>query len=134
MNNNILIPLIALIVGLLVGAGVIYKYKPRVVTETQVVSKDVVHNQIVTVTKVIKQKDGSEVSTTTATDTSVKVDNTVSKDIKAPNYHVTAGYDIGFTAVPSYSLQVEKRIAGPLFLGARAETRGAVGVVLGLEF
>lgn len=134
MNNNFLYPIIALVIGMLIGAGLIYKYKPRTVTETQVVTKDVIHNQILTVTKFVKQKDGTEVGTTTTTDTSTSTGTSVSKDIKAPNYHVSVGANIAFDAVPSYSVQVEKRVFGPVFVGVRGETRGAVGAMIGLEF
>ena len=55
----------------------------------------------------------------------VKSDTTV--QAPAPQYHVS----VGATIDRIYSVQIEKKVLGPISVGIRAETTGQVAAVLG---
>jgi hypothetical protein len=134
VKNVLLLGSTCLIIGLLVGACLTYKYKPRTVTKTEVVTQQVVQNHIVTIVKTVTAPNGSKTETETITDNTVHTEKEDKVKIKEPLWHVSAGVQTGLQFIPSYSLQVERRIAGPLFIGARGATDGVVGFTLGLEF
>jgi hypothetical protein len=53
----------------------------------------------------------------------------------AAKWHVSAGVATRFDREPPvYEAAVERRVLGPFFVGAYAQTSGAVGVRLGMEF
>lgn len=128
------IMIIVLLVGIGIGGIVVYKYKPHLMTQTQTIVKNVMQDHIITVTKTIVQPNGTKEIDTTITDNSIHTDNSNITIIKAPNWHVGLGASTEIDLSPVYSLQIEKRIAGPLFIGARAETKGTIGITIGIEF
>ena len=134
MKQQIVIYGVIAIVAAASGALAVYRWKPRIVTQTQIVTQNTVQDHIVTVTKEVVQPNGAKEIDTTITNNTVQVTHSDDTVTKAPMWHVDLGVNTGINLLPSYSLQVERRIAGPLWIGARAETRGAVGVVIGLEF
>lgn len=124
---------------LLTGFGlgvitVIHFSTPKTITvETQ---HDVIHNNIVTVTHTIKENDGTVDVTTTTTDHSQKIETDSKTAVQIqPNWLVSGTYGIDIhTLQPAYGLQVNRRILGPVFIGALLNTRGDVGLSLGFEF
>jgi hypothetical protein len=134
MRQNLVLGSSMLIIGLLLGGVGVYHYKPRTVTKTEVVTQQVVQNHIVTVVKTVIAPNGLKTETETITDNTVHTEKEDEVKIKEPLWHVSAGVQTGLQFIPSYSLQVERRIVGPLFIGARGATDGVVGFTLGLEF
>lgn len=122
---------IAGVIGAAVGAGVTKAYFPSTKIETVEVEKT--KEKIVTVTKERKNVDGSSVIETTKTE-----DRKISETTKtvatiappAPDWRISGGSD--FKAY--YRLEVQRRIVGPVHLGAFADTNKAVGLSLGVEF
>ena len=130
--------LIGLVVVLLV-AGISF-YEGRKTAPVQVQNVDHVndHNNIVTVTKIVKEKDGTTQETTTTTDTSTKasIDNkttvnpTVQKDKR-----LDLGIQYNFTELrQDYNVSFSKRLIGDLWLGARIDTNKTIGAFVGFEF
>jgi len=101
-------------------------------------TRDVVHNDVQTIVKTIKLPTGEVDTTTTTTDHSVKVDTDNKTAVQlqvAKNWLVSGVYSISIhTLEPSYGLQVNRRILGPIFIGANANTKGEIGLSLGMEF
>lgn len=134
MNYKLLLLIIT--VSLLLGAGMDHYLNPTIKnTET---TKEVIKNNIVTVTHEVKEKDGTIDTTTTVTDTSQKTDTSKSTQViilPKPNWLVSATYNTDIhTLQPSYGADVKRRILGPIFLGANADTSGRIGLTLGMEF
>ena len=125
----------------IISAVVTRYYFPKVQTQVQTVevTKEVVKNNIVTVTKIVKEKDGSETTTTTTTDNSV----TQTSDSKSKSKTIAASKDWVISGSvqtkfeglqPIYGVQVQRRILGPFYLGAMTNTDRAAGVSIGFEF
>jgi len=125
--------LIALTVGLLLGAGAGTFLFPQI-KEKQVEVEKIVKD-VITVTRVITKPDGTKEEVTTITDkTKENKTNTVTK--KASNWHASVGAKskIDRLEIDTYTVQVEKRIIGDLFLGITGSTDKTVGLTVGLEF
>jgi hypothetical protein len=133
MKNTI----IALIVGLLLGGGLGTFLFPQIKTKEVQVEKEVVVKDIVTVTKVITKPDGTKEEVTTTTDkTKENKQITSTKTVAKANWHVSASAKskIDKLQIDIYTVQVEKRIIGDLFLGVTGSTDKTVGLTIGLEF
>lgn len=113
------------------GASTRYLF-PATKTVENIVTKD----HVVTVVKQIKNKDGTTETDTTTTEDKNTTDNKVAiVAIRAiSNWHVGAGANIGLNLQPSYSVQVDRRILGPVFVGISGDTIGRVGAHLSVEF
>ncbi len=114
-------------------------YFPSLKTETLTVDHDIIHNNIVTVTKTIKEPNGETNTTTTTTDTSSKVDITSHESItvKQPQWTVSGLVANDFSRgllVPTYGAQVQRQILGPINIGAFGLTNGTIGVSVGISF
>lgn len=122
---------IALLIGLIFGAGAARHFYPR----TEIVEKEVVRTDVQTVT-VIKRPDGTN-ETVTTIDRSTRVED--KKSVSAPippQWLVTGGAGISSTGT-AYSLGVQKRLVGPMFVGVQAiaapgNTTGLI--TIGMEF
>lgn len=127
-----------LVVVAILSAVVTKYYFPRIETQTVETTKEIVKTDIVTVTKIIENKDGSKETTTTTTDhTSKNETSSSSKTVAATNkdWMVSVSGDIKTTTRDQYyELQVQRRILGPFYLGAKASTNQTVGVSVGFEF
>jgi hypothetical protein len=133
MKNTI----IALVVGLLLGGGLGTFLFPQVKTKEVQVEKEVVVKDIVTVTKVITRPDGTKEELITVTDkTKENKQTTSTKTVAKANWHtsISAKSKLSPVQVDIYTIQVEKRILGDLFLGAVVSSDKTVGLSIGLEF
>jgi hypothetical protein len=125
------------------SAGVTRYYFPQVTVETKTVEvqKDVIRNNIVTITSTMKLPNG-EVDTTTKT-----IDNTVHVDTDtktsqsmqlSPQKNWFVGAEASITGInfanPAYGVFVNRRILGPFYLGGSVNTKGEFGVSVGMEF
>lgn len=129
--------LILLVLVAAASAGITRYCFPKVEFKQVEVVKEVIHNDIKTIVHTITRPDGTKETVEETTDKSVKHE-TSSKEtiIAAKNQWM---FDIGARANPIdrvvfYDLQVQRRIVGPFFLGARASTDKTVGVSIGMEF
>ena len=132
MKQILIINCVILIVGAALGGALVYKSKAKPTSSVQ--TKTLVQNHVVTVTKTVIAPNGAREIDQTITDNTVhdiiqdKINN------KVPQWHVSLGASVDGKLLPSYNLQVERRLIGPLFIGARVETRGALGLVIAVEF
>lgn len=134
------------LVALAVGAYATRQFAPREVIKTQLVDHDVVKDHVVTVTKEITKADGTKEVDTVVTDDRKESDTkketvTDSKPIpqQKAQWFVTAGAGLDFSQVsnlanPIYQASVNRRILGPIYLGAYGNTKSQVGLQVGLEF
>lgn len=134
------------IVAMACGAALTRQFAPREVTKTQLVDHDVIKDHVVTVTKEIVRPDGSKEIDTTVVDDKKQDDvkkETIT-DVKPipqlkPQWFATVGAGLDASSLrdlsnPVYNLGVNRRILGPIYLGAWANTKSQVGIQLGLEF
>lgn len=123
--------LIALLLGAAAGSQLFPKTK-----EVEVV-KEVTKTDIVTVTKEVTRPDGTKESTTTTTDKSVE-----KKSAKATKTTAQSKWAVGLTAAKGldtpqetlYTVNVDYRLVGPLFLKATVNTNKQLGVGVQFEF
>lgn len=122
-----------------VSAAVTKYYFPRTETKIEIQEKETVKNNIVTQTHEIVKPDGSKEIDTTIVDTSTekkssKQNVTIIED-KTKNWSVSLGEDYNFTDKEEiYAFAVNRRILGPFFIGARANTKRELGLQLVFEF
>lgn len=123
-------------IALLIGAGLGSQLFPTVNTKEVEVEKERIVKDVVTVTKYITRPDGTTESTTTTTDKSKESKQaTNTKLTLAPDWHVSVAANTNNIALNDlrYTLQVERRIIGSLFVGANLSTDKTVGLSLGFE-
>jgi hypothetical protein len=132
VNNKTII--ILCLVSATAASALTHFYFPTV--KTVEVEKEVIRNNIQTVTHTVKQPNGAIDITTTTTDHS----QTVLTDTKK-EYNVNRDWVISAFAEtsikldsPSYGLQVQRRVLGPVFIGGLVNNKGNIGVSLGMEF
>lgn len=133
----------ACLVVAILSAGITRYYFPQVTVQTKTVEvqKDITQDNVRIVVQQVKKPDG-EVDTTTTT-----LDNTVHVDIDtkssqtaqlAPQKNWFVGADASITGVnfanPAYGLFINRRIAGPFYVGGAVNTKGEFGVSVGMEF
>ena len=108
--------------------------------KTVTVEKQVVveHKDVVTKTVETKKPDGTITTTTIVQDKSTTDTKSDTKDATVfakPSYKVDGL--IGYSwkdARQVYGAQIQKRFAGPVYLGAWGLNNGSVGVSVGIEF
>lgn len=135
MNTKIVVILVVAVAA--VSAGLTRYYFPQVQYKDVEVVKEVVRTDIHTVTKTIERPDGTKETIIDSTDKTVKHE-TSSKEvtIAAKNQWM---FDVGARTkltdmVIVYDLEVQRRIIGPFFLGAKVGTDSSVGLSVGMEF
>jgi hypothetical protein len=133
LKSIILIVLVAV-----AAAGITRYYFPKVEFRDVEVTKEVVRTDVKTIVKTVERPDGTKETTTETTDHSVKHE-TSTKDIQIAAkkdwmFDVGARLNVSNRDVIVYDLQVQRRILGPFFLGAKASTDKTVGVSVGMEF
>ena len=129
MKNNIIIAVIAFVVGAL-GAKMLF---PTVKEKTVEVEKEVVQKDIQVVTRIITRPDGTKEEQIITTDKSKE--NKESKSVKLiskPEWHISANGTV--SSNPVYGLQVERRIVGDIFAGVGYNTDNKITVSVGIEF
>jgi len=143
---DIKIKIILIVVALMAISYGVGRYlqpvKEVIKTETVIKTVTVNHVDTVTVVKEITKPDGTKEKTTTTTDKS-KIDTNTDSDTKTsivitnqkPQWKVSALLTTKQGSFgPVYGAMVERRILGPIFAGAFANTDKAVGLTVGLEF
>lgn len=133
----------AILLAALVGyAGGRYVVPGKVTIKTEVVTKEVevVKHDTVTVTKEIKNLDGTVETDTVVTDKDISStkstqDATSEKIVEnqKPQWKAQGLAGLTFQGQQIYGGDLERRIIGPVFLGAWGTNQGA-GVSLSLEF
>jgi hypothetical protein len=132
VRNYIITGLVCLVIGVLAGSALFPKVKEKTVeTEVERVVKDVQ-----TVIKVVTRPDGTKEEVTTIIDKSKQsTDKTSTKIIAKNDWHISASGSRTFTdSSMTYTLQVERRIIGDVFLGASVDSEKQVGLVVGIDW
>lgn len=98
--------------------------------------REVIKNNVVTVTHVVTAKDGTTDTTITTTDHSVLKQQEVQSVAAKPTINLSALVANDFTAIPKplYGLSISKEFLGPITVGAFGLTNGVVGLSLGYNF
>jgi hypothetical protein len=133
MKQTLIISVVALLIGIAAGSQLF----PTVKTKEVEVEKQVIVKDIITVTKVVTKPDGTTESTTTTTDkTKENKSATNTKTVAAPNWHASIAVNTDNIALNNlvYTVQVERRVLGDLFIGANVSTDKTVGLSLGASF
>lgn len=107
-------------------------FKPQETDAT----KEIVRNNVVTVTKYIKTPGGTVTRETTVTDHSVKQKDSLHVTVYKPsdwNISLSLSAD-SFTKPDIYGINIQRRILGPIFVGAQGNTKNQYGLSIGLEF
>jgi restriction endonuclease len=120
------------------SAGITRYCFPQVQVKSVEVTKEVVKNNIQTVIKTVVLKDGTTETTETINDQSTKL-ATDKKELTIAKkndwmFDVGARVKIDDRELILYDLQVQRRILGPFFLGAKLSTDKSVGLSVGMEF
>jgi hypothetical protein len=119
---------ISLVVGALIGGGLVRHYA----TETTTVTKEVVKNNVITVTHEVVKPDGTKVVDTTTTDKSTDSKKATVVETKAPKQLYTV--HVGIDSNRQYFGGVSKQVLGPLSVGLQASQNGTLGVMVGFSF
>lgn len=112
-------------------------YYPRVDVQTVETTKDVIKTDIRTVVKVVERPDGSKETVTETVDNTTRTtkDTKSHTEIKQKDWVLTVGARTQLTALePVYLVVVQRRVLGPVFSGLAADTKGSIGLTIGLEF
>lgn len=122
-----------------IGAALALYFKPnKNVVKTEYKDRIVTQNHITTVTKIVKVPGGAEETTTTVIDNSKTIDNKsgsmLQETVVQKNWLVGAGAGLDTHLQPVYSVQMNRRILGPIFIGAWGTTSKSGGLSLSLEF
>jgi hypothetical protein len=75
-------------------------------------------------------------------DTEIKREVVIQKEVQIEkvetpvmnNWHISASAGLTTEGQPLYGAQVDRRVLGPFYLGARADTGASASVVLGVDF
>ncbi len=107
-------------------------------TEMQVVEKEVIKYQVVTQIKEVVRPDGTKVTDTTIVDTGKSTKDVVTSvtvaQPPAMNKVAVAVNTERFAEPHSYTLTYERRLIGPMWLGASYNTKQVYGLTLAWEF
>lgn len=127
-------------------AGFVRYYFPKVETKTVTKIRTIIQNNIRTVTRIIVRPDGTKETVTEIVDRSTKEKDASKVATKAlqPQWRVAllTVKDFGprkSTAtlpareMPSYGIEVQKRLVGPVFVGVQY-VHPQAGISIGLEF
>ncbi len=129
LNSKVL----SLIVVASLAAGVILEKQLVAVKKETDTSK--ISNDITTVIKEKQNKDGSIEKDTTIVDKSKRDEKLISvAPILSPNWIVRGGYGLAKDLNAVYTVSVDRRILGPIFLGGWASSQQSAGVSLAIEF
>jgi hypothetical protein len=132
-------PLLLLCLLCTIGGGAMTKALwPRIAVQTKVVEHNVVVEKIVNKTTTVTKPDGTTIVTSHTTENRVDTDtkqvsSTQAKSEVRKDWLVSVGMQLDRTS-KSYTISVNRRILGPIYLGGSAATNGVVGFHLGVEF
>lgn len=112
-------------------------YWPNVESKTQVVERQVIKTDVVTVVKEVTRVDGTKEIVTTTTDKTVKKEDTKATEVKIAiksKYIFGGGIVSNFKDKPDYEISAGMRIIGPIFGQVKYQTNGSIGASLLIEF
>lgn len=123
-----------LIYAYLLSVVVAYWYGSQKEPKVEYKDKIVQQTDIKTIIKEIVRPDGTTEKVTSIVDNSTKVEKkTIST--KQAQWLFNIGVRNSLTEwKPIYSAQVQRRLAGPFYVGASADTDKQLGLYLGMEF
>jgi len=143
---------LAMLLGAILLAGLGYAFgryaqpaKVVIKTEIQTVEVEKKRNNIVTVTHEVEQKDGTKIIDTRTEDKSIEM-NTIDQTVKQtetitnakPNWKVQGLAGANYLHLTSdplvYTVDVEHRFIGPIFLGAYGRSDKEIGLSISVEF
>jgi hypothetical protein len=131
--DNIKLGAMSLALGAVIGFFICRQYSPRIETVDKVVEKEVVRNNVVTVTKTVTIPNGSTETTTIVTDRSVKAESKTDESHKTEI--VVKDWRIGLYTdskeLNHIKASLDRRILGNLSLGVLA---GADSIKIGLTW
>jgi len=137
MKNYIYTFVGALLIGLSIGWFLKPAEQKTVVQEKEI---EVVKKDVVTVVKEVTKPDGTKETTTTVTDKSKETGYKTSKNetvsIKDRDWALGlgAGVSLKERETTIYILDVNRRIAGPIWLGVTYQTDNFIGIKAIIEF
>lgn len=110
--------------------------KPTTITKTETIEKEIVRKDIVTTIKEVKRPDGTIEKTETIIDKS-KENKSIQKEyiaLQAKKIDWAVGLQANFKGLKqdSYSLSLDRRILGPLFLTVSGNTD--LGASIGIKY
>lgn len=138
LNNRLQLGI--LLVAIAASVSVTRYFFPRIETQTVDVIKEVVKTDVRTITKIIEKPDGTKETIIDHTDKSVEnKDQKHTQTTYAKNQWLVAGtvqqnLDNGLNLQPIYGVHIQRRILGPVFLGAMGSTDKRAGLSVGMEF
>lgn len=129
--------LVSFLSGAAIAAYIVKTYFPAIKTKTEQV--EVVKNNVVTVEKIIRHKDGTVEEVRTVTDKTEKKQETSKIETHNPKDQYLVGVSarvssIADIASPVYGIQAQRRLVGPLFLGLSVDTELQTVVTLSYSF
>jgi hypothetical protein len=127
---------IAGLVSFVAGAAIGKYFWPNVKVRTEIQEKEVIRKDIRTVTRTIKRPDGTKETVRESVDNSVQNSSRTAVHTVAgkPNWNLGVSVAAKVTELqPIYGLQASRRIIGPFFVGATANTVGQFGLLLEIE-
>lgn len=133
LNNT----LILMAVSAAISAAATKFYFPNIQSKTVEIEKEVIKNNVVTVVRTVERPDGTKETTSETTDRTVKKDTSTKEaiTIARKDWLVSASVGTKFTRLePIYGVLAQRRILGPIYVGASVTTDKTVGVSVGLEF
>jgi hypothetical protein len=119
------------------GVFVTKNWWPNIQTKTVEVAKEVVHNDVRTIIKTVKLPSGETQTTTETIDHTQRTDTSskTAQQTSQPNWLAGVSIATDFQHLqPLYGITVDRRLLGPLFVGATLNTAHEVGINLKLEF
>lgn len=124
IKMSALIAVIAFIAGIAVSR---FQFPSEVKEETK-------QNDVVTIIKEVIRPDGTKEVDTRIVDRTKEVIKEV--QYKKPDWRIQGGVGVHLASslVPVYSVGVERRILGPMWLGAGADTTGLIKLTVAVEF
>lgn len=146
MNDYLKLALAALLIGGLGYAAGRYVQpaKVEIKKEVEVKEVEVTRKNIVTVTHEEKRPDGTVITDSRTEDKSTEATRTDTKSKESttitnvkPQWKVSGGAGVKYNEIslqPVYTVGVERRILGPIFVGAYGRTDKEVGLSVSVEF
>lgn len=130
---------VVVIALLTLGLGFYLGKQASSVSETTTQEQDTTKKDVVTIIKEVTRPDGSKETTTTVTDHTKETENkqssaTVIVPVVAMNKASVSVLSSSFKDVDSYTLSYERRLAGPIWVGANYNTKQIYGLSIGMEF
>jgi len=119
------------------AAGLTRYYFPKIEFRTIEITKEVVRNDVRTVVKEVTRPDGAKEVVTEIVDRTIREEKRAVDMVSAykPDWVIGVGARTRFqSSAPAYDLQVQRRILGPIFIGALGSSDGSIGISIGMEF